>query len=75
MKVPTAVERYQSEIVRVIRVLDGVLATKPQGARWLVAGRCTVADLAFLQWTHAMYQFNDMPEGFDMAQECPATFA
>jgi glutathione S-transferase len=40
------VERYQNETKRVIKVLDGVLAK--QG--WLVGGRISAADIAFLQW-------------------------
>ena len=39
-------ERYKKEIERVFGVLDGVLAKQ----EWLVAGKPTVADLAFLQY-------------------------
>lgn len=45
-KVPSAVERYRKEMERVLGVLDGVLAKQ----EWLVAGKPTVADLAFLQY-------------------------
>ena len=40
------VERYQEETRRVLRVLDGVLAER----QWLVGGRISAADIAFLQW-------------------------
>ncbi|KAI0698195.1 thioredoxin-like protein [Cerioporus squamosus] len=47
-RVPSAVERYQNEILRVFGVLDGVLAKQPSG--WLVGGKLTVADLSFVMW-------------------------
>ncbi len=43
-KVPSAVQRYQKEALRVIGVLDGVL----QKQEWLVGGKCSVADMAFI---------------------------
>ena len=36
-------ERYQKEVLRVFKVLEGVLSKQD----WLVGGRCTVADIAF----------------------------
>ncbi|OSD08171.1 glutathione transferase Ure2p class [Trametes coccinea BRFM310] len=45
-RIPSAVERYQKEILRVIGVLDGVLAKQ----EWLVGGKLTVADLSFVPW-------------------------
>ena len=48
-KVPSAVERYQKETVRVISVLDGVL----QKQEWLVGGKPTIADLSFIPWSRA----------------------
>ncbi|KAI0698194.1 glutathione S-transferase C-terminal-like protein [Cerioporus squamosus] len=47
-RVPSAVERYQNEILRVFGVLDGVLAKQPSG--WLVGGKLTIADLSFVMW-------------------------
>ncbi|KAI0780007.1 glutathione S-transferase C-terminal-like protein [Fomes fomentarius] len=47
-KVPSAIERYQNEILRVFSVLDGVLAKSPSG--YLVGGKLTVADLSFITW-------------------------
>jgi len=43
-----AVERYQNETKRVLTVLDGVLAKQ----EWLVGGRISVADIAFLTWNN-----------------------
>ena len=37
-------ERYQKEILRVFGVLELVLAKQ----EWLVAGKCTVADIVFV---------------------------
>ncbi|KAJ2969553.1 hypothetical protein NUW54_g12936 [Trametes sanguinea] len=45
-RLPSAVERYQKEILRVIGVLDSVLAKQ----EWLVGGKLTVADLSFISW-------------------------
>ena len=42
-KIPSAIERYKNEVLRVFKVLDGVLTKEP----WLVGNRLTVADLSF----------------------------
>lgn len=42
-KIPSVIERYQKEIIRVFGVLDSVLSKQ----RWLVADKCSVADLSF----------------------------
>ncbi|KPM44376.1 hypothetical protein AK830_g2176 [Neonectria ditissima] len=44
--VPTAKVRYQEQMVRVVQVLDKIL----EGKEWLVGGKCTYADLAFVPW-------------------------
>lgn len=49
-KIPSAVERYDNEIRRVLSVLEGVLAAKAADAQWLVGDKMTFADLAFLPW-------------------------
>ena len=41
---PGALERYRKEILRVWGVLEHVLAKQA----WLVAGKCTIADLSFI---------------------------
>lgn len=43
-KIPSALERYQKEILRVFGVLDGVLFKR----EWLIGAKCTVADLSFI---------------------------
>jgi len=45
-KIPSAQERYISEIKRVTKVLDGALA----GKEYLVGGKVTYADLSFVPW-------------------------
>ncbi|KAI0713200.1 thioredoxin-like protein [Fomitopsis betulina] len=45
-KVPSAIERYSKEIVRVLGVLEGVLSKQ----EWLVGGKCTIADIVFITW-------------------------
>lgn len=46
MEVPSAIDRYESELKRVFGVLDRSL----QGKQWLVGDKMTYADLAFLPW-------------------------
>ena len=46
LKPKAVVERYQNETRRVISVLESVLC----GQEWLVGGKLSVADIAFLQW-------------------------
>ncbi|KAM7189909.1 glutathione S-transferase [Naviculisporaceae sp. PSN 640] len=45
-KVPSAIERYNNQVKRVLGVLEGVLADK----NWLVGDKMTYADLAFVPW-------------------------
>ena len=53
-KLPSAIERYQKETMRVVGVLDGWL--KQNNLEYLVAdkqnpkGKLTVADIAFVPW-------------------------
>ncbi|CAL5866976.1 uncharacterized protein PFLUO_LOCUS1188 [Penicillium psychrofluorescens] len=47
-KLPSAIERYQNEVRRVLGVLNGAL----EGKDWLVGDHCTFADLAFLPWNN-----------------------
>ncbi|KAI0023459.1 glutathione S-transferase [Xylariomycetidae sp. FL0641] len=49
-KIPSAVERYVNEIKRVLGVLEGVLASKPKDAQWLVGDKMTYVDMAFVAW-------------------------
>lgn len=43
-KLPSAIERYQKEILRVLGVLETVLSKQ----EWLVGGKLTVADISFI---------------------------
>ncbi|KAL8278808.1 hypothetical protein RQP46_008877 [Phenoliferia psychrophenolica] len=47
-KLPSAIERYEKEIVRVVGVLDSVLAKQP----FLLGDKLTVADIAFVPWNN-----------------------
>ncbi|QKX56747.1 uncharacterized protein TRUGW13939_03853 [Talaromyces rugulosus] len=60
-KVPSAIERYTREVHRVLGVLYGVL----QGKDWLVGGKCTFADLAFLPWNARLDSVLLTPPGED----------
>ncbi len=44
--VPSAVERYRKEILRVWDVLDSVLPKR----EWLVGGKCTIVDMSFVPY-------------------------
>lgn len=46
-KIPYGIKRYADEIVRVLGVLESVLA---DGREWLMAGKCTIADLSYITW-------------------------
>ncbi len=76
-KVPSAVERYQKEILRVFSVLDGVLAKSPSG--YLVGGKLTIADLSFVSWNRgALLLILNVGEGIgpvDVEKEYPAFYA
>lgn len=48
-KIPSAIDRYVNEVIRVIGVLDKAIETNNTG--WLVGDKCTYADLSFVTWT------------------------
>ncbi|OJT13983.1 Glutathione S-transferase 2 [Trametes pubescens] len=50
-KFPSAVERYQKEILRVLGVLNDVLSKQ----EWLVGDKCTVADLCLIPYVALLY--------------------
>ena len=66
-KLPSAIERYQNEAIRVTKVLDSVL--KKNGDGYLVGGKCTYADLAFVTWYSMFPKLK--PENFDTEKETP----
>ncbi|KAL4252417.1 Glutathione transferase family protein [Abortiporus biennis] len=45
-KLQSAIDRYKNEIIRVLSVLETILADK----EWLVGGKPTIADLSFITW-------------------------
>lgn len=45
-KIQVAIDRYLNEIRRVSKVLNNCL----EGKKYLVGGKCTYADLAFIMW-------------------------
>ncbi|XXH01736.1 hypothetical protein Hte_008097 [Hypoxylon texense] len=49
-KIPSAIERYSSEVRRILGVLETALAAKPADAQWLVGDKMTFADMSFLPW-------------------------
>ncbi|TCD66029.1 Glutathione S-transferase 2 [Steccherinum ochraceum] len=67
-KLPSAVERYQNEIRRVLGVLESVLSKQ----EWLAAGKLTIADLSFSAWNNEVGGLLG-PE-FNFEKEFPATF-
>ncbi|VUC23857.1 unnamed protein product [Clonostachys rosea] len=49
-KIPSAIERYQNELKRILGVLETVLASRPADQQWLVGDRITFADLSFVPY-------------------------
>ena len=45
-KIPSAIERYQKEIIRVLGVLESVLSKQ----EYLVGNKLTIADLSFITY-------------------------
>ena len=56
-RVQSVITRYQDETLRVFGVLDRVLAARSDGA-WLVGEKCTVADLAFVNWSYRALDYS-----------------
>ena len=59
---PSARERYNNEIKRVVRVLDSHLSDRT----WLVGDKCTYADLCFVMWNVQIgFILKDTKDGWD----------
>ena len=71
-KIQSAIERYQKETIRVISVLDGVLAKSPYG--YLVGGKATIADLSFITWNRVAIH-TTVKDLVDFEKEYPAFWA
>lgn len=63
-KLPSAIERYDKETLRIIGVIDAHL--KKQATPYLIGDKVTYADLMFVCWT---YLFDERyPGEFDLAK-------
>ena len=72
-KIPSAIERYQKETLRVFSVLDAALA-KPESNGWLVGGKPTIADLSFITWNNAGVNVT-LKDYADVEKQYPAFYA
>ncbi|CCM01923.1 uncharacterized protein FIBRA_03996 [Fibroporia radiculosa] len=70
VKLPTAIERYQKEIIRILGVLDSVLSKQ----EWLVAGKCTIADISFVPWNILALDPSLVDLGVNVETEFPAFY-
>jgi glutathione S-transferase len=61
-QIQSAKDRYYAEIKRVTSVLDGHLKKQEKGADgpWLVGGKYSFADMAFVPWQNYAYGFKDV---------------
>jgi len=50
-RIPSALERYQKEAIRVLSVLDGVLANQ----KYLVGNKLSIADISFYPWDYVLF--------------------
>lgn len=66
-KLPSAIERYNKEVKRVVGVLEGWLA----GKEWLVGNKCTFADLSFAPWNDRLDSALMTPPGEDKFEGFP----
>ncbi|KAH9910405.1 glutathione S-transferase C-terminal-like protein [Epithele typhae] len=72
-KLPSAITRYQNEVIRVFGVLESVLSKQA----WLLGDKCTVADISFVIWNQpvvALGLLSDV-EGMDVPTKFPAFYA
>ena len=69
-KIPSAISRYIKEIKRVSGVLDRALG----GKEWLVGGKFSFADLAFVPWYDAV-EAKVIGDEFTLQQEFPSLYA
>ena len=66
-KLPSAIERYENEIKRVLGVVDAHL--KKQGTDYLIGSKCSYADVAWVPWNSFVGKL--MGDSFDMKKEFP----
>ena len=67
--VPSAKRCYEEEVMRVTKVLDGWL----QDREYLVGGKCSFADLAFVTWYWLLgiYVLRTLGAKNQLEQDCP----
>ncbi|CCM01922.1 uncharacterized protein FIBRA_03995 [Fibroporia radiculosa] len=70
VKIPTAVDRYRKEILRVFGVLNGVLSKQ----EWLVGGKYTIADISFISWNAIVLDPAAVDLGVNVETEFPALY-
>ncbi|KAK9469112.1 glutathione S-transferase [Lipomyces arxii] len=63
-----ATDRYMFEVHRMCKLLSGQLSLEGSNG-WLVLGKCTIADLAHLQWVRFLFKL-----GIDLETEYPAMY-
>jgi len=69
-EVPSAIARYQDEILRVMGVLEGHLTDR----EWMVGDNLTIADFALLPY-NMFYAPRLVPEGVNLEERFPAVAA
>ncbi|ORY84626.1 glutathione S-transferase [Leucosporidium creatinivorum] len=65
-KIPSAIERYEKEILRVLQVLESVLESK----EWLNGEKATIADIAWVSWNSFAFEAL-VPEEVDIPTQLP----
>ncbi|OJJ45985.1 hypothetical protein ASPZODRAFT_152237 [Penicilliopsis zonata CBS 506.65] len=69
-KVPSAIQRYVEEIKRVSGVVDTFLSKQEVGeggdGPWLVGGKCSYADLAWVSWQLRVPKHISVEDGYDV---------
>ena len=69
-QLPSVIKRFQDETLRVFGVLDSVLKER----EWLVGGKCTIADLAFVNWNYRALDYS-IKEVCDPEKQFPHFYA
>jgi len=71
-KIPSAIDRYKRETIRVLTVLESVLSKQ----EWLVGGKLTIADLSFVTWNNGAFGpiLADV-EDFNAERDVPSVLA
>ena len=65
-KIPSAIERYKAETLRVLEVLESVLSKQ----EWLVGNKLTIADLSFVMSVHSNFFITLLISGYQMESSC-----